>query len=180
MKKIVFIFSVLFLGIYFANIVYRNTQEEQAKHLADRWDKLSSSNNEKLLVVTLGIYLFRLRKWMRKRVWDEMFDHDLLVGQLSPFINGKVCLPTKDMLDIFIKNVNHLYITSFDILNKPKKRDNSLQKAIRAFNSTLKEIPFRKGIIENYIDLDIEKCTWKTNLHGKAFEIDNEFISAMR
>lgn len=115
-----------------------------------------------------------------KRVWDEMFDHDLLVGQLSPFINGKVCLPTKDMLDIFIKNVNHLYITSFDILNKPKKRDNSLQKAIRAFNPTLKEIPFRKGIIENYIDLDIEKCTWKTNLHGKAFEIDNEFISAMR
>lgn len=68
-------------------------QEEQAKHLADRWDKLSSSNNEKLLVVTLGIYLFRLRKWMRKRVWDENakyrvrdeFKSALTIPELPPF-----------------------------------------------------------------------------------------------
>lgn len=68
-------------------------QEEQAKHLADRWDKLSSSNNEKLLVVTLGIYLFRLRKWMRKKVWDENakyrvrdeFKSALTIPELPPF-----------------------------------------------------------------------------------------------
>ena len=68
-------------------------QEEQAKHLADRWDKLSSSSNEKLLVVTLGIYLFRLRKWMRKKVWDENakyrmrdeFKSALTIPELPPF-----------------------------------------------------------------------------------------------
>ena len=71
-------------------------QEEQAKHLADRWDKLSSSknsNNEKLLVVTLGIYLYRLRKWMRKKVWDENakyrvrdeFKSALTIPELPPF-----------------------------------------------------------------------------------------------
>ena len=68
-------------------------QEEQAKHLADHWDKLSSSSNEKLLVVTLGIYLFRLRKWMRKKVWDENakyrvrdeFKSALTIPELPPF-----------------------------------------------------------------------------------------------
>lgn len=114
-----------------------------------------------------------------KRFWDEMFDHTSLIGQLSPFINGRVCLPTKEMLGIFINNVDHLYITSYDERNKPKKRDNSLQKAIRTFNPSLKEIPFRKGIIENYIDLDMKEGVWKTNLYDKAFEIDNEFINGI-
>lgn len=50
--------------------------EEQAKHLATRWDGLTNTNTqddkrEENLERTLGIYLFRLRKWMRKRNWNE-------------------------------------------------------------------------------------------------------------
>lgn len=48
---------------------------EQAEHLADKWDDAirTSNNNDstKPLARTLGIHLFRLRKWMRKRNWDE-------------------------------------------------------------------------------------------------------------
>lgn len=49
--------------------------EKQATHLAERWDNiiLQSGNNatDKELGRTFGIYLFRLRKWMRKKQWSE-------------------------------------------------------------------------------------------------------------
>lgn len=48
---------------------------QQAEHLAGRWDNmiLASNNDDssKALGRTFEIYLFRLRKWMRKRIWDE-------------------------------------------------------------------------------------------------------------
>lgn len=53
--------------------------DNQAEHLAERWDTvILSSGNDAIdgdLGRTFGIYLFRLRKWMRKRVWsnDEKF-----------------------------------------------------------------------------------------------------------
>lgn len=49
--------------------------EKQAIHLAERWDNvvLNSGNdaNDKELGRTFGIYLFRMRKWMRKKQWSE-------------------------------------------------------------------------------------------------------------
>lgn len=48
---------------------------QQAAHLAGRWDNmiLASNNDDssKPLRRTFELYLFRLRKWMRKRRWDE-------------------------------------------------------------------------------------------------------------
>jgi len=48
---------------------------EQAEHLAERWDNLiRNSNNDDLsheLGRTFEVYLFRLRKWMRKRNWND-------------------------------------------------------------------------------------------------------------
>jgi hypothetical protein len=47
----------------------------QAEHLAARWDDMirNSHDDEKNqpLARCLGLYLFRLRKWMRKRNWNE-------------------------------------------------------------------------------------------------------------
>ena len=49
--------------------------ESQAKHLAERWDNiiLNSDNDasDKDLGKTFGTYLFRLRKWMRKKEWSD-------------------------------------------------------------------------------------------------------------
>lgn len=47
--------------------------ESQSEHLARRWNAMSQendSNNEPLIHKTLGLYLFRLRKWMRKHSCD--------------------------------------------------------------------------------------------------------------
>lgn len=50
---------------------------EQAEHLAQKWDYLSQEfeNETKThLEQTLGLHLFRLRKWMRKHSCDEVMD----------------------------------------------------------------------------------------------------------
>lgn len=48
---------------------------QQAEHVAGRWDNLvlesDNDDNSKALGRTFEIYLFRLRKWMRKRRWDD-------------------------------------------------------------------------------------------------------------
>jgi hypothetical protein len=49
--------------------------QKQAEHVAGRWDNLvlesDNNDNSKALGRTFDIYLFRLRKWMRKRSWDD-------------------------------------------------------------------------------------------------------------
>jgi len=48
---------------------------EQAEHLAGRWDKITLFSNQEgslnILNQLFGTYLFRLRKWMRKREWSN-------------------------------------------------------------------------------------------------------------
>ncbi len=70
---------------------------EQAEHLAERWDTLvlNSGNDasDMYLSKTLGLYLFRLRKWMRKKEWsnDEQykvkteFEAAAIIKNIPPF-----------------------------------------------------------------------------------------------
>ena len=70
---------------------------EQANHMAERWDNLilSSDNDstDKDLARTFGIYLFRLRKWMRKREWSNdakfkvknEFEASPIISEIPPF-----------------------------------------------------------------------------------------------
>ncbi len=51
------------------------TNDSQAEHLARRWNALSvemDSGNEPYIHKTLGLHLFRIRKWMRKHSCDIM------------------------------------------------------------------------------------------------------------
>lgn len=114
-------------------------------------------------------------------VWDVLFDENTLVGQLSPFMHGRTCIPTKEMLKIFLKKVKHLYITSYNISSKPKKREHKQEKLIQKFNQTLQEVPYQKGIVENYIDLNNSKDSqkWEIKLHDNAFEVDSSFVEKL-
>ena len=72
---------------------------KQAEHLATRWDGMlleyesSDNETEKSVSRTLGMYLFRLRKWMRKRTWvDEEkyrvkseFEAAIVIPDIPPF-----------------------------------------------------------------------------------------------
>lgn len=113
-----------------------------------------------------------------ERVWDQLLDNDV-VGQLSPFIKGNVCLPTKEMLKKFLMRTKHLYITSYANSAKPKQRDSSIEKMINRFNPTLKEIRYKEGIIDSCLDLNSGAHEWVTTLHEGAFEIDSKFVRSL-
>ncbi|MDC1107104.1 DUF262 domain-containing protein [Prolixibacteraceae bacterium] len=55
--------------------------DKQAEHLASRWDAIvlesDNDNTLKPLGRTFEIYLFRLRKWMRKRTWEDSAKHKI-------------------------------------------------------------------------------------------------------
>lgn len=73
------------------------TIEKHATHLAERWDNIiQNSDNDasdKDLGRTFGIYLFRLRKWMRKKEWSDdekfkvkiEFEAALTIEDVPPF-----------------------------------------------------------------------------------------------
>ncbi|HTO35516.1 MAG TPA: hypothetical protein VLZ72_04715, partial [Flavobacterium sp.] len=70
---------------------------EQAEHLAERWHNLilnsNNDDNSKELGRTFEVYLFRLRKWMRKRNWNDSakrkvkneFEAASIIPNIPPF-----------------------------------------------------------------------------------------------
>lgn len=69
------------------------TNDSQAEHLARRWNTISQdtdSDNEPFIHKTLGLYLFRIRKWMRKHSCDDMNSNRPIKDEYSaaPLIPG--------------------------------------------------------------------------------------------
>ena len=69
------------------------TNDSQAEHLARRWNTISQdtdSDNEPFIHKTLGLYLFRIRKWMRKHSCDEINSNRPIKDEYSaaPLIPG--------------------------------------------------------------------------------------------
>jgi len=73
------------------------TNEKQAIHMAKLWDAVLSENSntasEEKVEITLGIYLFRMRKWLYGGDWNEgsafkvkeEFESALVVPEIPPF-----------------------------------------------------------------------------------------------
>jgi len=71
--------------------------QEQAEHLAERWDSIiresENDNTANQLGRTFEIYLFRLRKWMRKKEWNNdskrkvknEFEASPMIPNIPPF-----------------------------------------------------------------------------------------------
>lgn len=69
------------------------SNDSQAEHLARRWNTISQdtdSDNEPFIHKTLGLYLFRIRKWMRKHSCDETNSNRPIKDEYSaaPLIPG--------------------------------------------------------------------------------------------
>jgi hypothetical protein len=70
---------------------------EQAEHLAGRWDNITLLSNQSeslnILEKLFGTYLFRLRKWMRKKEWSNdakfkiknEFEAAAIIPDIPPF-----------------------------------------------------------------------------------------------
>ena len=66
--------------------------EEQAEHMAMRWNKMMSDNKEQLNK-SIAKHLFRMRKWIRKRYYNpnakrivkDEFSASLIIPEIPPF-----------------------------------------------------------------------------------------------
>lgn len=72
---------------------YLITNDSQAEHLARKWNTMSQetdSDNEPFIHKTLGLYLYRARKWMRKHSCDEQKSNRPIKDEYSaaPLIPG--------------------------------------------------------------------------------------------
>ena len=72
---------------------YMMSDESQSERLARQWNKLSQEfddDNDKIVHKTLGVHLFRLRKWMRKQSCDRWLSDRYVKDEYSadPVIPG--------------------------------------------------------------------------------------------
>jgi hypothetical protein len=76
------------------------------------------------------------------------------------------------MLNKYHKLSQDLFITSSIVVSgKPKKRDHSITKTIKQFNSSVMEIRYKYGVVSSYIDITDMNANWNTELSGTAIKI---------
>lgn len=111
-----------------------------------------------------------------KQIWENLIDKNA-VAKLTPWNRGTK-LPSKKMLETYLKHTPHLYSTSLHNIrkNNPKKRDRSISKAISKFNSTLTEIKYYQGIVQSRININSNSKDWVVNLLFEARKISKEHL----
>lgn len=105
---------------------YLVSNEAQAEHLATRWNSLSSeeseSNEDKPLVHSLGVHLFRLRRWRRKKSDnDKAPRHIKKEYSAAPIINE--IPPFGEKFDFYekIQGGAHFFAYAETFVNKYKE-----------------------------------------------------------
>lgn len=105
------------------------TNDSQAEHLARKWNAISQdtdSDNEPFIHKTLGLYLFRIRKWMRKHSCDVINSSRPIKDEYSaaPLIPG---IPPFGERFYFYEKIQggahflHLQITSWIYINNSSR-----------------------------------------------------------
>ncbi|MBC8986689.1 hypothetical protein H9X96_12970 [Pedobacter sp. N36a] len=104
------------------------------------------------------------------RIWNELLKENA-VGKLTPYNKSK--LPRAEMVKVYTDHTQNLYSTSNnDSDSKTKKRDRSIEKAIKEYRPSLTELRYTKGILRSRIEIDNEDAEWKTDTYGPAFHIN--------
>jgi len=104
------------------------------------------------------------------RVWEELLT-DTAIGKLTPYNKSK--LPRDEMIAVYSNHTKHLYATSSSTSGpKSKKRDRSIEKAIKDARPSLQELRFSKGIIRSRIDYTIDEADWLVDTYGPAYHVN--------
>ena len=105
------------------------------------------------------------------RIWNELLNKNA-VAQLTPWNQAGKVLPCKDMLECYLNHTDELYSTSSNALsNTAKKREKSIAKAIKNFNSSVSEVKYKLGIIRCQLNFLERNAKWNTDLFGEAIKI---------
>ncbi len=110
-----------------------------------------------------------------KRIWDELLLNQP-VSKLTPW-NKNSKLPQADMLKKYLSHTLNLYMTSPLINHVPKKRNKKIEKDIRNSNIKISEVKFEFGIVRSRINMFNINEDWNTELHGKAFKVNDTNVA---
>lgn len=90
--------------------------------------------------------------------------------KLTPFrSNG---LPTDEMLEVYSKHSNQIFMTSQNISSKkPKKRENPVEKMISNFVVNISEIKYSHGIVRSRINYLSKSSDWETNVYEGGLKL---------
>lgn len=102
-----------------------------------------------------------------EEIWSELL-FEKPIATITPW-NKKEKLPKKDMLNRYNILSKELYITSPTLVSsKPKKRDKNIDKIIKQFNSSVRELKFQYGVVSSSIDISDAQSSWNTILSGTS------------
>ncbi|HRI34784.1 MAG TPA: MBL fold metallo-hydrolase [Saprospiraceae bacterium] len=101
-------------------------------------------------------------------LFDMLIDKNSIL-KLTPFkSNG---LPRSEMMDVYSKHSEEIYLTSnTTVSKKPKKRDSSIEKIIERSAIRLVEIKYTHGIVRSRIDYTKAESVWNTEVFEGALK----------
>lgn len=102
-------------------------------------------------------------------IWEKLLETDP-VGTLTPW-NRNTKLPKQEMLDKYKTITKSLYITSPILVSKKaKKRDRKIEKTIKQFNSSIRELKFQFGVISSKLNHNNSQ-EWQSTFDGSAQQL---------
>ena len=97
---------------------------------------------------------------------SEIFDilvNDGSVLKLTPYKSSG--LPTPEMLEVYSKHSEHIFLTSPTVVSKKaKKRDKSIEKIINRTVISISEVKFTHGVVRSRMDYISGENTWSTEV----------------
>jgi beta-lactamase superfamily II metal-dependent hydrolase len=104
-------------------------------------------------------------------IWNTLLTNKP-IGSLTPW-NKNNKLPTAEMIVKYRELTGKLYITSNpNFTAKPKHRDPEIEKLLRTFAYSVREVKFIKGIIRSRIRAS--ETLWNTDLLDAALELSSK------
>ena len=78
------------------------------------------------------------------------------------------------MLRLYCNKSDKVYMTSPVVGAKPKKRDRDIEKVIKRFNQSLRELSYKQGVIRSRIEIDNNNAQWEVKLYDNAIRIHKD------
>lgn len=107
------------------------------------------------------------------RIWGEMLITEP-VATLTPFIRGRITLPTKADATRICTHTAHSYSTANTKPREIKGRSNIVTKTIRETVRSIREVPASSGVIRlRKAALEPADASWRVELFGTALPLHN-------
>lgn len=103
-------------------------------------------------------------------IWDQLL-HEKPMAIVTPFINGRVKLPTPEQIKAILEQSPNFFATGIPSEGKAKKRSAAVEKEIKDGNIKLKPRGSGLGMVRLRsmpITTAIDQCVWSVELLGDA------------